>query len=587
MSQYVKKDTELGYIEDNAEIEYTRFNNMRHAVLGYMLGDFDTNGNYFVSDEIVRELISIKKYYVDTINEIDICRSAIKLDKQITFFVDIQNDKATLSLAEKLNFGANHKLNSGVYSNINEYVLDELELTGPIDRNAIYSHWNIDTFQGETLDVFHMDPETLAKHFNVVNRYKYLLAANTVLLQKEEKLEEIEAKYSNRIMAILAKYPKLKDAVMQDVKLAMEEKKDFLRIDKPNFAKTLNEVIEDSIQEHLDLLSAKEQEKFAEEKHTAQVEINQERAVEVPVNTAPVVDAEATKTEAIELPSITTIEVPQETPTLDPVELAKGLIDQQRKTEENVQERAVETIKPKDENKAQEPKEITKRPKTSENERLIENLERETQIKKEDNVSPETRKKAGLPAGKDNKKGQQAQQEQGQQAQQEQGQEVKQEEKKADPAKASANKNDGKRVDANASAKKGTAAQRLAPGTQRPAPGTQRPATGTQRPATTNKVETDKGLVGQLTKGKGKNAADNPVYVPPVGVDTPPAQSAPKQPALQGQGRRLVPVTRHVKADETAQAAITRVQAATTRVQATTGVQAEQAEAEQSVPLQK
>ena len=56
MSQYLKPDSELGYVEDHAMIEFLQFNNLRHTVLGCMLGDFNEVGNYVVAPEIVEEL---------------------------------------------------------------------------------------------------------------------------------------------------------------------------------------------------------------------------------------------------------------------------------------------------------------------------------------------------------------------------------------------------------------------------------------------------------------------------------------------------------------------------------------------------
>jgi len=59
MSKYLKQDTKLGFIEDNAEIEYTRFCDLRHTILGCMLGDYDANGIYVLSPEIKKELIAM------------------------------------------------------------------------------------------------------------------------------------------------------------------------------------------------------------------------------------------------------------------------------------------------------------------------------------------------------------------------------------------------------------------------------------------------------------------------------------------------------------------------------------------------
>ena len=127
MAQYLKRDPQLGYIEDVAEIETEKFNNLRHSVLGCMLGDFDETGAYVVSPEIVEELLAMEKYVVDTYDNIEICKSILKLDKQITFMVTYEGNRAVLSLIEKLSYEANFRIDSGVYSNINEYVLDSVE----------------------------------------------------------------------------------------------------------------------------------------------------------------------------------------------------------------------------------------------------------------------------------------------------------------------------------------------------------------------------------------------------------------------------------------------------------------------------
>ena len=136
MAQYLKPDSELGYVEDMAEIEFLKFNNLRHSILGCMLGDFDELGSYVVSPEVVKELISMEKYIVETYDNIELCRSTLKLDKQISFIVTLEGNKATLSLIEKLNYEANFTLNSGTYSNINEYVLDTVETSGEVNRNV-------------------------------------------------------------------------------------------------------------------------------------------------------------------------------------------------------------------------------------------------------------------------------------------------------------------------------------------------------------------------------------------------------------------------------------------------------------------
>ncbi len=290
MSQYVKNDCEQGFVTDNAEIDSLKFNNLRHTILGCMLGDFDVEGNYVVDPVIVNELIAMPKYIVDTVDNIDVCSSVIKLDKQITFFVTYEGEHAVLTLAEKVNFQANFKTNSGLFSNINEYVLDTFETSGVVDKNAVYSKWNISTFTGNALDVFNMDEETLAQYVGIVNRFKYLMKANQILLKNENKLEEIESDYAVQILQIVSRYPELKKCVDAKVKEVVSKQPSVLRLDKPFFAKTVNEIVSQTIENNLNVLTDSERQEFQVEKRNIVLERNLKIAQTIETSNAPVVD---------------------------------------------------------------------------------------------------------------------------------------------------------------------------------------------------------------------------------------------------------------------------------------------------------
>ncbi len=277
MAQYLKPDCELGYVEDTAQIENLKFNNLRHSVLGCMLGDFNEVGNYVVSPEIVKELIAMEKYIVQTYDNIELCKSNLKIDKQISFMVTFEGNRAILSLVEKMNYEGNFKINSGTYSNINEYVLDVVETNGDINRNVVYARWNISPFGGNVVDIFNCDDSVLEKYFGIVNRFKYLLKANKLLLIKEEEMEEIESSYSNEIFTILKHHPKLQKAVIETVKQTLTEKKDAINPKKPFFTKTFNEVLEHAIEKNKDVLGSEETQEFEKEKHNAVMNLNIKR----------------------------------------------------------------------------------------------------------------------------------------------------------------------------------------------------------------------------------------------------------------------------------------------------------------------
>lgn len=332
MAQYLKPDCALGYVEDTAQIEYLKFNNLRHVALGCMLGDFDDVGTYVVSPEIVKELVSIEKYIVQSYDNIELCKSAIKFDKQISFLVTFEGNKATLSLVEKINYEANFALNSGTYSNINEFVLDVIETNGEVDRNAVYIRWNIKTFPSQIIDIFNCDNSVMEKYFGIVNRLKYLMKANTVLLQKETQLEEIESSYANQLFEILSHYPKLEKAVLETIKTTLKEKKDAVNVEKPFFAKTLNEVIENAIQKNINVLDETEKQEFAQEQRNAVVEINIKRADALPV--------ENVEIDHVEKNEITPKVVVIQTPAVDkPLnEIAKDFIQESKDHDKEVAE---------------------------------------------------------------------------------------------------------------------------------------------------------------------------------------------------------------------------------------------------------
>ena len=296
MAKYLKRDTSKGYVEDYVDVQALKFDNVRHTTLGNMLGDYDNQGYYRVHPDIVNELILMPKYVVEVMDNLEICLSTIKLDKQISFLVAYEGERATLSLIEKVSFESNNKLDSGVWSNVNEYVLDIVETSGEIDRQALYLKWNIQTFPGNIIDIFSCDESVLEKYFNIVNRFKYNMEAKSILLDKEKELEEIEAEYALDLFEILSGYPELKKKVEKQIKSELTEKKDFVKLDKPNFTKTINEVLEKAIENNVGCLSEFEKNNFEIEKRNAKVKSNIKK-----FDTLNVKEEKIEKTDEIEL----------------------------------------------------------------------------------------------------------------------------------------------------------------------------------------------------------------------------------------------------------------------------------------------
>ena len=274
MAKYLKSDSKKGYVEDYVDIQALKFDNVRHTALGNMLGDYDNEGNYVIEPKIVEELLVMPKYVVEVMDNLEICLSIVKFDKQLTFLVAFEGEKATLSLLEKVSFEANNKLDAGTWSNVNEYVLDVVETIGQVDRQALYMKWNIQAFPGNVIDIFNCEDGVLAKYFNIINRIKYNMEVKSALLEKEDELEEVEAEYALDMFTILQGYPELLKLVQTQLKKEITEKKDFLKLDKPNFVKTFNELLNKAIEGNVGKLSEFERANFESDKRNVKIKSN-------------------------------------------------------------------------------------------------------------------------------------------------------------------------------------------------------------------------------------------------------------------------------------------------------------------------
>jgi len=373
MARYLKQDSSNGFIEDYADVQSLIFDNVRHAVLGNMLGDYDDQGYYRVHPDIVKELIEMPKYVAEVMDNLEICLGVIKFDKQISFLVAFEGERATLSLIEKVSFEGNNKLDGGPWSNVNEYILDVVETSGEINRQALYLRWNIQAFGGNIIDIFNCEASVLEKYFNIVNRFKYNLEAKTILLEKEAELEEIEAEYFLDLFSILEEYPELKKVVEKELKQTLTEKKDFVKLDKPNFVKTINEIVNKSVEKNIDVLPEEKQAEFLVDKRNITVKSNIKKYDTLPIDVEKVEKSDKSENVQInqeisgvvtpkENTQIVTPKITTNNPELKPLEeVAARYVAVEKQTNEKVKDRAISVLlgidnKPENDKTVKEPK---------------------------------------------------------------------------------------------------------------------------------------------------------------------------------------------------------------------------------------
>ena len=264
VKKYIKFDTELGYLDDKDDINYFATSQMRRVAFGKMLGDFDENGLYVINKKIVDELIRMPKVIVEMVEGTDLIRSKVKADAFFHFILTVEDNKASFKLLEKLQYQSNRDFNAGAYSNINEYVLDEVIVPDKdFDRNALYEKYNISTENdGESLSIFDMDELSIALYYNIVEKIKINYLVQNELMLKEKDVESIEADYFEAVLNLLAEFECFGDRVVNAVQDDLAEKQNYVIINKPFFQKTINEILDSYIDQFMQDLSPEQRENF-------------------------------------------------------------------------------------------------------------------------------------------------------------------------------------------------------------------------------------------------------------------------------------------------------------------------------------
>ena len=266
IKKFIKFDSEKGYLDNKDDINYFATSQMRRVAFGGMLGDFDENGLYVINEKIVQELIKMPKVIVEMVEEADLIRSRVKADTFFHFILTVEDNKASLKLLEKLYYQSNRDFNSGVYSDINEYVLDEVIVPDKdFDRNALYQKYNISTENnGEVLSIFDMDELSLALYYNIVEKLKVNYLVQNELVLKEKDIENIEADYFESVLGVLAEFENFGQKVTDGVRNDLAEKYSFVIASKPFFQKTVNEILDSYIDQFINELTIEQREQFLE-----------------------------------------------------------------------------------------------------------------------------------------------------------------------------------------------------------------------------------------------------------------------------------------------------------------------------------
>lgn len=163
--RYARADVHGGYLYNKSEIDYFKQTQALDVVSNLMLGDFNKKGLYMINEEVIKELVKLKKVYQYSFGSTTFCQS--------------MNDVGGYG---KIDFAIKIRSN-----NQNGITTATLQLLETIDRaNGYYQNTNtasIATYSAKESNSFIVD---MLKYFNVVSK------KDEGLLRKDKNEEDVD-----------------------------------------------------------------------------------------------------------------------------------------------------------------------------------------------------------------------------------------------------------------------------------------------------------------------------------------------------------------------------------------------------------
>ena len=124
--KYRRQDVEGGYIYDKQDIDYFRTTQRNDVIDNSLLGDFNMVGSYVINNNLITELIKMKKIFTDSYSKAIFCESLKKFDgESYKFRLNIISNSpskgkvtASLELLEEIS------RTNGYYKNTNSVMID-------------------------------------------------------------------------------------------------------------------------------------------------------------------------------------------------------------------------------------------------------------------------------------------------------------------------------------------------------------------------------------------------------------------------------------------------------------------------------
>lgn len=215
----------------------------------FLLGTFDEKGNYEIDKDIISDLVTLDKVYVDKFENVHLCKSVIKADKCFNFSVVFDDHGATLNLLEKIKYCVDPTSDNTIITTKLDYFAIEQSSQ---HTKEVYEHFHIsDQPAGQHKDLSDLTEEEIALILHLYNKIKDIYTRRYMLFVKDADYDKLELAYLNGVLDVLYDSGALGLSVLNDFEKELVIQKDNINKNTPLIALSLNDMLNKCLQKNI------------------------------------------------------------------------------------------------------------------------------------------------------------------------------------------------------------------------------------------------------------------------------------------------------------------------------------------------
>lgn len=245
MKQYFRMDMPNTLAKSESEVEEQKALGKIGVIRNKMLGEFNEDGVYVITDAMRKQLLTMHKYLVERYNTQCLIESEYIFGKRFYFSLKVEDNVVTFALLEKMRYGTNLEHKSP-YCNIHTTILDQInfdKLPDVLEETLFKRYYISIADQPLSTKLEDMSPEEVERYFELIDRKMQLELLNKDLDEKNAILERAEQDYYVAQIQALKKCGAYGKQVIDEMEHTLITVRPFLDPNRKGYYKALNQII--------------------------------------------------------------------------------------------------------------------------------------------------------------------------------------------------------------------------------------------------------------------------------------------------------------------------------------------------------